>query len=46
MEENRLREDNYEYDIVEANKVLHQERINEKWKSMPLHEGDSNNECN
>ena len=44
MEENRLREDNYEYDIVETNKVLYQEGINEQWKSMPLRTGDSDNE--
>ena len=46
MEENRLQEDNYEYDIVEANKVLYQEGINEQRKSTPLHAGDSDNECN
>ena len=44
IEENRLREDNYEYNIVEANTVLHQERINEQWKSRLLHAGDSDNE--
>ena len=44
MEESRLREDNFEYDEEEANKVLHQEQMNQKWESMCVPDEDSDDE--
>ena len=37
MEEVELREDNYEYNAAEANRILQLERVEEKWMAV---EGD------
>ena len=44
IEESRLREETFEYDEEEANQVLHQERADEQWRSVPLGEGESDGE--
>ena len=44
IEEGRLREETFEYDVEEANQVLHQERADEQRRSVPLGEGESDDE--
>ena len=42
-----LRGDNFEYDAEEANKVLHQEKMDEQWMLMGNNDSDceSGDEC-
>ena len=46
-EESMLRGDNFEYDAEEANKVLHQEKMDEQWMLMGNNDSDceSGDEC-
>ena len=44
LEEVSLREDNCEYDVAEANKVLQQERDNQRWKTIHEQGESSENE--